>query len=150
MNLQGRVIGINTLGIVQAEPGVPAQSVGFAIAIDTAKPIADELISTGHVTYAFLGVGLYPNSPAIAARLNLPSKPGMIVTSLVQDGPSARAGVQQGDVIVAVDGKPITDESTLSRILLSHKPGDKITLTVARGSGQQTITVTLGMAPPAA
>ena len=150
VNLQGRVIGINTLGIVQAEPGVPAQSVGFAIAIDTAKPIADELISTGHVTYAFLGVGLYPNSPAIAARLNLPSKPGMIVTSLVQDGPSARAGVQQGDVIVAVDGKPITDESTLSRILLSHKPGDKITLTVARGSGQQTITVTLGMAPPAA
>lgn len=148
VNLQGQVVGINTLAAVQAEPGVPAQSVGFAIAIDTAKPIADELITTGHVTYAFLGVGLYPNSPAIAARFNLPSKPGMIVTSLVPDGPSAQAGVQQGDVIVAVDGKAITDESTLSRILLSHKPGDKVTLTLARGTGQQTVTVTLGTAPP--
>ncbi|MGH2460210.1 MAG: S1C family serine protease [Chloroflexota bacterium] len=147
VNLKGQVVGINTLAVVQAEPGVPAQSVGFAIAIDTAKPIADELIATGHVTYAFLGVGLYPNSPAFAARFNLPSKPGMIVTDLVPNGPSAQAGVQQGDVITAIEGKPITDESTLSRILLGHKPGDKVSLTVARGSGQQTLTVTLGTAP---
>lgn len=148
VNLQGQVIGINTLAAVQAEPGVPAQAIGFAIAINTAKPIADELISTGHVTYAYLGVNLYPNSPAIAQRLGIPNKTGMIVVQVIPNGPSAQAGLRQGDVIVAADGHQITDESEISRVLFSKKPGDQLKLTVARGTGEQTVTVTLGAAPP--
>jgi len=148
VNLQGQVVGINTLARVQAEPGVPAQAVGFAIAINTAKPIADELVKTGRVTYAYLGVGLYQNSPALADRFGLPNKPGMIVTQVVPNGPAAQAGVKQGDVIAAAGGHPLADESELSRVLLAHHPGDKLPLTIARASQELTITVTLGTAPP--
>ncbi len=148
VDLNGQVIGINTLAIVQAESGVPAQSVGFAIAINTAKPIADELIRTGRVAYAYLGIGTYPNSPALAARFQLPDRPGMIVTALDPNGPAAKAGVREGDVIVAADGHALTDESELYRVLRSHRPGDTMTLTIARGTGETTIDVTLGTAPP--
>jgi S1-C subfamily serine protease len=147
INLQGEVIGINTLAIVQAEPGVPAQSLGFAIAINTAKPIADEIIRTGRVTYAYLGVGLYPNSPAVALRFGLPNRPGMIITQIDPNGPAAAAGLQVGDVITAADGKALTDESVIYRVLQAHRPGDHMTLTVARGSTERTVTVTLGVAP---
>lgn len=147
VNLQGEVIGINTLGVVQAEPGVPAQSVGFAIAIDTAKPIADEIVKSGHVTYAYLGVSVYPNSPAIAVRFNLPNQPGMIVTDLDPAGPAAHAGVKADDVIVSADSHKLSDPSELYRVLQAHKPGDKISISVARGSQSQTMSVTLGTAP---
>jgi S1-C subfamily serine protease len=144
VNLQGQVVGINTLAATQAEPGVPAQAVGFAIAINTAKPIADELIKTGHVTYPYLGIAVYPNSPAIAARFGFPDKPGMIVTQIDPTGPAAQAGVQVNDVITAVDGHALRDESEIYRVLQAHKPGDKVTLSIARGTQQLTLTVTLG------
>ncbi len=147
VDLEGKVIGINTLAAVQAEPGVQAENIGFAIAINTAKAIADEIIRTGHVTYAYLGVSLYPNSPALAARFNLPRRPGEIIVSIDPSSPAARAGLRRGDVIVAVDGHALNDESEFSRILQSHRPGDQITLTIARGSSEVTVKVTLGTAP---
>ena len=147
IDLKGQVIGINTLAAVQAEPGVPAQAVGFAIAINTAKPIADELIKSGKVTYPYLGIGAYPNSPAIAAQFNLSDKPGMIVTQVVPNGPAAQAGVQANDVITAIDGHPLTDESEIYRVLQVHKPGDKVTLAIARGNQTLNLTVTLGSQP---
>jgi serine protease Do len=149
VDLQGQVIGINTLAATQAEPGVPAQAVGFAIAINTARPIADEIIKTGHVTYAYLGVGLYPNSPAIAERFGLPPKTGMIVTQLDPTGPAARAGVKVGDVITSAGGHPLTDPSELYRVLQSLRPGDKLSLTVARGQQELNISVVLAAAPAA-
>ncbi len=148
LNLAGEVIGINTLGAVQAEPGVQAQAVGFAIAINTAKPIADEIVRTGRVTYPYLGVSVYPNSPAIAARFGLPNQVGMIVTDVDPNGPAARAGINPNDVIVSADNRQLTDESELYRILQGHKPGDRMSLVVARGDqAPQTVTVTLGTAP---
>ncbi len=147
VNLRGEVVGINTLAIVQSESGIPAQALGFAIAINTAKPIADELIRTGRVTYPYLGIGVYPNSPALAARFGFPDKPGMIITQLDPNGPAAKAGLRTDDVIVAADGHPLSDQSELYRVLQTHHPGDKVTLTVARGSRELTFSVTLGTAP---
>ena len=147
VDLQGQVIGINTLAAVQAEPGVPAQAVGFAIAINTAKPIAEELIKDGKVTYPYLGIGAYPNSPAIAAQFNLPDKPGMIVTQVVPNGPAAQAGVKANDVITAIDGHPLTDDSEIYRVLQLHKPGDTVTLSIVRGNQTLNLTVTLGSQP---
>lgn len=147
VNLDGQVVGINTLAIIQAEQGVPAQAVNFAIAINTAKPIADELIRTGQVTYAYLGVSVFPNDPALASRFNLPNKPGMIVTDLDANGPAAKAGLRAGDVITEVDGHALKDPSELFRVLAAHKPGDTIRITVARGNQTLQFTVTLGTAP---
>jgi S1-C subfamily serine protease len=147
VNLNGQVIGINTLVAGEAEPGVSAQGIGFAIAIDTAKPIADQLVSTGHAVHPFLGIAYGPLTPSLAARLGVNTTSGVVVGQVAPGSPAASAGIQPGDVITAVDGQSLDSESALAETLSRHNPGDTATLTIARGGQQQTIQVTLGTAP---
>ena len=150
VDLNGKVVGINTLAAGQSEPGGPqAEGIGFAIAINTAKKIADTLMTQGHIDYAYLGVDITTNSPALAQRFGLPNVPGVVVLDLPGGSPSGAAGIQAKDVITAIDGHAITDTSTLSLTLQSYKPGDKITLTWVQASNGQTVSkpVTLGQAP---
>ena len=147
VNLNGQVIGINTLVATQAEPGVSAQGIGFAIAIDTAKPIADQLVATGHAVHPYLGIAYGPLTPSLAVRLGVNTDNGFVVGQVAPGSPAASAGLQPGDVITAVDGQPLDSESALAENLNQHKPGDSITLTVIRGGQQQNIQVTLGAAP---
>ena len=147
LNLDGEVIGINTLVAGQAEPGVQAQGIGFAIAIDTAKPIADQLVKSGRVVHPFLGVSYAPLNPAISAQLNVNTTDGVVVEDVVENGPSAQAGIQQGDVITAADGQALKGESALAYALNKHKPGDKITLTILRNGQKKDVTVTLAERP---
>lgn len=152
VDLNGDVVGINTLAAGQTAPGGPqAQGIGFAIAINTAKKIAATLILQGHVDYAYLGIDVVTNTPALAAQYGLPSATGVAVVQLPSGSPAAAAGVRSKDVIIAIDSQPITDTSDLSSILASHKPGDKITLTWVQATGNQKVskTVTLGTAPGA-
>jgi S1-C subfamily serine protease len=146
-DLNGNVVGINTLGAGQAEPGVQAQGISFAIAIDTARQIADQLIATGKVDHAFMGVGTVPNSPALARRFGLPDKPGMAVTDVQPGGPAAQAGIQPKDVITGFDGQALQQESDLARDLAARKPGDTATVSIARGDQSLDLKVTLGTAP---
>ena len=147
LNLDGEVIGINTLVAGQAEPGVQAQGIGFAIAIDTAKPIADQLVKSGRVVHPFLGVSYAPLNPAISAQLNVNTTDGVVVEDVVENGPSAQAGIQQGDVITAADGQALKGESALAYALNKHKPGDKVTLTILRNGQKKDVTVTLAERP---
>ena len=147
LNLQGEVVGINTLGAGQAEPGVQSQGISFAIAINTAKGVADQLIRTGKVVHADLGAITVPNTPALAARFGLAQQPGMIVVDVTPDGPAAQAGLQPKDVIVAVDGAPLSSESDLARVLASHQPGDIVTVSLATVGATRDAKVTLGIAP---
>jgi serine protease Do len=147
VNLQGEVVGISTLGSGQTSSGVQPQGIGFAIAINTAKPIADALIQSGHVPYPYLGVQLYPNSPSLAVHFQLPARPGMIVVQVEPQGPAEKAGIRLDDLIVAADGKALTDESEFYRVLQTHRPGDQLPLTVARGDQELTLTISLGTAP---
>jgi len=147
VNLNGQVIGINTLVATQAEPGVFAQGIGFAIAIDTAKPIADELVATGHAAHPYLGIAYGPLTPSLAVRLGVNTANGFVVGQVAPGSPAASAGIQPGDVIIAVDGRPLDSESALAENLNQHKPGDPVTLTVIRNGQQQSIQVTLGAAP---
>jgi S1-C subfamily serine protease len=147
VNLNGQVIGINTLVATQAEPGVSAQGIGFAIAIDTAKPIADQLVTTGHAVHPYLGIAYGPLTPSLAVRLGVNTDNGFVVGQVAPGSPAASAGIQPGDVIIAVDGQPLDSESALAQNLNQHKPGDSITLTVIRNGQQQSIQVTLGAAP---
>ncbi len=148
VNLQGQVIGINTLVAGMAEPGVQAQGIGFAIAMNTAKPIADELVATGHAVHPFLGVNYSALTPTQAARLGIPSNTqGILIASVVPNSPAAQAGLQARDVVTAVEGQKITDESTLGKVLFARKPGDTVTLTVLRGGQSMDIKATLGTRP---
>jgi S1-C subfamily serine protease len=146
-NLQGQVIGINTLVATQAEPGVQAQGIGFAIAIATAKPIADELVSIGHAVHPYLGIQYGVLTPGLARQLGANAQNGVVILAVQPGSPAAQAGLRPRDVITAADGQQLTDESSLAQILSQHQPGDTITLTVIRGGQQMSVQVTLGQAP---
>jgi len=147
VNLDGQVIGINTLVAGQAEPGVQAQGIGFAIAISTAKPIADELVSTGRATHPFVGIQYGLLTPSLAAQLGISAQGGIVIGAVQPGSPAATAGLQPGDVITAIDGQQIADESTLAQVLSTHKPGDTVSLSVERGGSQQNVQLTLGDTP---
>jgi S1-C subfamily serine protease len=147
IDLQGDVIGINTLVAGQAEPGVQAQGIGFAISIATAKAIADQLVATGHAIHPFLGVQTVPLNPAIASRLRTTAKSGVVVVSVGPGTPAAAAGLQPRDIIMAIDGAAVADDSTFAKIINSHKPGDTIDLTVVRGEQTIHVKATLGERP---
>jgi serine protease Do len=143
----GEVVGINTLVATQAEPGVAAQNIGFAIAINTVKPIADELVANGKVVHPFLGVSYVPLTPALAAQLNSSEKQGAIITQVAPGSPADAAGLKARDIVTKLDGKALDTESALAEGLNGHKPGDKVTLTVVRDGKSEEMSVTLGTAP---
>lgn len=157
VDMQGQVIGINTLAAGQAEPGVQAQGIGFAISVNQAKQIAQQLVASGKVSHPFLGISYQPLTPALAAQLKLDAtqaKQSGAVTMQVQSGsPAAQAGIKRGDIILAIDGQKLTSESALGQILNTHKPGDHVKLEVvtpgATGGNNQsrTVDVTLSERP---
>lgn len=147
VNLDGQVIGINTLVAGQAEPGVQAQGIGFAIGINTAKPIADQLVATGKVIHPYLGISYIPLNPAISAQLGIQAREGVVVARIVRGSPAAAAGLRSEDVITKIDNTSLEGESALAQIISDHKPGDKLTLTVLRGPQNLSVEVTLGEMP---
>jgi len=144
VNLAGQVVGISTLVAGQAEPGVPAQGIGFAIATSAARPIADQLASVGHAVHPYIGISYASLNPALAAQLGISLKDGAVLGEVVPGSPAERAGLQVGDVISAIDGQPLVSESTLSQIVDGHKPGDRLALTVTRNAQQLNVTLVLG------
>ncbi|HEX5692981.1 MAG TPA: trypsin-like peptidase domain-containing protein [Roseiflexaceae bacterium] len=143
VNLQGQVIGINTMVAGQAEPGVQAQGIGFAISIATAKPIADQLVASGKVVHPYLGIGSIPLTPVIAQQLGVSAKTGTVVVTVGRGSPAAQAGLQRGDVITAMDGTALMNDSDFAKIINAHKPGDVLTLTIARADKTITAKATL-------
>ncbi len=147
-NLNGEVVGINTLVAGTDPTGMQAQGIGFAISMNTAKPIADELVATGKAIHPFIGISYSGLTPSIARQLGVPaSTKGIFVASVVAGSPAAQAGIQQKDVITQVDNQPIVDESTLGRYLIGKKPGDTITLTIQRGGQSLQVSITLALRP---
>lgn len=141
VNLQGQVIGINTL--VAGE----AQGIGFAIAIATAKPIADQLVSSGHAVHPYIGVQYGALTPGLARQLGVNAQNGIVIGAVATGSPAAQAGLRAGDVLSDIDGQPLVDESSLAQILSHHQPGDSVSLTVLRGSQTLTLQVTLAPSP---
>ncbi len=147
VNLDGQVVGINTLEAGSAEPGVQAQGIGFAIAINTAKKIANEIVLTGHAVHPYVGVEYLPLNPAAAAQLNVTVTHGALIEQVVTGSPAETAGLQKGDIITQIDGKDLTTDSSFAEAVDNHKPGDVVTLTVSRNDQTQQIKVTLGTRP---
>jgi S1-C subfamily serine protease len=142
VDLQGQVVGINTLGAVSAN------TIGFAISIDTAKPIIDQLRQNGHVTRGYLGVAVTSVNSAIQASSKLQSANGVLVGDVQAGGPAATAGVQAGDVIVKIGDTTVKDQGDLQNALtLQYKPGETVPLTITRGGNEQTVQVKLADRP---
>jgi S1-C subfamily serine protease len=153
VDLQGRLIGIPTLGATSPEGGA-ANGIGFAIASDRVKFITDQLVKNGKLTstgQGFIGIRGQDVTPELASAYNLPVDHGVVVTGFVNDAsgksPAQQAGVQTGDIIVAVNGQQVNGNGNLASVLVSQPPGTQVVLTVQRGSSQQNIRVTLGERP---
>ena len=147
VDMQGNLIGIPTLTAIDPEFNTPASGVGFAIPSNRVQFIATQIIDTGKVTHtgrAVLGVRVTDVDANLAAQDNLAVDHGVLISSLVANGPAAQAGLQPGDVIVKIDNKAVNDTSSLGDVLISKSPGDVVSVQVYRGNQVLTVNVKLG------
>src|SRR5712692_1296525 len=156
INTHGQVIGINSA--IYTPSGTTA-GIGFAIPINTAKNIANDLITDGRVHRAFLGVETLPVGGWLSEALDLPVKEGLLVERATKGGPAAAAGIQGGnrvaeagmrriaiggDVIVAIDGQKVAGQLDVNVVLNRKRPGDTVNVSVYRGGKKMDIHVKLG------
>jgi S1-C subfamily serine protease len=147
INSAGQVIGINTA------VSTTAQGLGFAIPIDVARPIMQQALDGEELARPYIGVWYTPINPALAESEDLPVDYGAYIATasgedpIVAGSPAESAGLQPGDVIVAVDGEQLSTEADLSMALLPYAPGDTITLRVLRDNSVREIDLTLGVQP---
>ncbi|OIQ59018.1 serine protease Do-like HtrB [Moorella thermoacetica] len=144
VNLRGEIIGINSVKI--AASGV--EGMGFAIPINDVRPIIDQIITRGYVSHPFLGIyNLQEITPEMAQWYNIPA--GVYVGGVFKDGPAARAGLQVGDVITAVENQKVATYDDIQRLINTKTPGDQVTVTVVRlkSSNPVNYTITLGELP---
>ncbi|HTH70237.1 MAG TPA: trypsin-like peptidase domain-containing protein [Candidatus Saccharimonadales bacterium] len=136
-----QVIGMNTL--VNRQAG--AEGLGFSIASNTVRDIANELITNGKIDRGAIGIGYSLLSPRLAATLSLPAQTqGIIVTQIIAGSGAAQAGLKVNDVITKINDQQIDGTHPISSILLHTRPGDKVKLTIIRDGKQQTVDLTLG------
>jgi serine protease Do len=143
VNSSGQVVGMNTAVIQQSGSGSTAQNLGFAIAVDTIKPIVDQL-RTGHASKAFLGVSSDDNTSSIAQRYGISVDNGAILVQVQPGSAAAAVGLRANDVIVKFDGKDITNAGDLVAGVRAIRPGDKVAVEWVRGSQHLHAAVTLG------
>jgi 2-alkenal reductase len=146
VNLAGQVIGINTLIVRNTNSGDVAEGLGFAIPVNTAQAVAQQIIQKGYFARPFLGISFQPINPDIANRYNLPAQWGVYITAVTSGGPASQVGLQEGDIITKIGDVALDDSHSYVNTLFMFKPGDQITLSVVRGSQQLQVQVTLGEA----
>jgi S1-C subfamily serine protease len=158
MNGHGEVIGINTM--ILSSVGQNA-GIGFAIPINTAKAVLNDLVTLGRVRRPALGVATIPVGPELAEQIGLPVDFGLLIVKVSPGGAAERAGLRGGteraylgnipimlggDLIVAIDGENIKDQQDLAQVMNAHRAGDTVKLTIYRGKQKMDVTVTLGEA----
>ncbi|HEU0318146.1 MAG TPA: trypsin-like peptidase domain-containing protein [Solirubrobacteraceae bacterium] len=155
----GKVIGVNSQ--IETGGGSGSVGIGFAVPIDTAKQVIPQLEHGGTIQRAYLGLTSLTIDGTLGA-LGLPVKAGALVESINSGSPAEKAGIRAGtvssqinggpiqlggDIIVAVDGKPVTAANDLGTLISAHKPGESVTIELIRGTKHQTVTVKLGTRP---
>jgi putative serine protease PepD len=149
VNCAGQLVGIPTAGATA--PSTSGESsggnigLGFAIPVDAATTIANQIISTGRATHSYFGLQTLPIPESAAAQAGVPG--GLFVAGVVANGPAAKAGLQAGDVITTVAGQPASTNVQLQEQTLTKSPGDTVELGYVRDGKQATATVTLEAQP---
>ncbi|WP_410055035.1 S1C family serine protease [Microvirga sp. Mcv34] len=145
-NLSGEVVGVNT---AIYSPSGGSVGIAFAIPASTVEQVVASLKDKGSVTRGFIGVQMQPVTKEIAEAIGLKEPKGALVAEALKDSPAAKAGVQTGDTIVAVDGEPIKEAKDLSRKIANVAPGKSVSLTLWRQGKERTVTLEVGSQPKA-
>jgi serine protease Do len=146
VDLAGEVIGINTLVVRNTNSGDVAEGLGFAIPVNTAQAIAQQIIDKGYFSRPYLGINFQPITPDIATRYNLPTQWGVYIMKVSAGSPASTAGLQQGDIITKVGDVTLDETHSYVNTLFTFKPGDQITLTILRDGKEMPVQITLGEA----
>jgi serine protease Do len=141
VNLDGEVVGINT-AIMSRSGGY--MGVGFAIPVDLARNIADQLIDSGEVIRGFLGIVIQELTPELASSFGLDQKQGILIAQVTEDSPAAEAGLKQGDIIIAYRGEPVTNIGDFRNQVSLTSPGSREQLTIIRDGKRRNFSVTIG------
>lgn len=159
LNSRGEVIGINSL--IATGGSNQSAGIGFAIPINTAKAVINDLITIGRVRRPSLGIRTLPIGPELSQELGLASDYGVLIVQVTPGGSAERAGLKGGnqrayignvpllvggDLIVAIDGDEVGDQQDLANVMNKHKAGDTVTITIFRGKRKMDVKVTLGEA----
>ncbi len=150
VNVDGQVVGINT-AILSGEGGMGGEGgfigVGFAIPINMAKHVMEDLIKNGKVTRGYLGASIKSLDEGVAHAFNVPDTSGAIIEDVAAGGPAAKAGLKNGDVVRKYNGQPVGDSGQLIAMVTETNPGATVKLDILRGGQPMTIQVTLGERP---
>ncbi len=137
LNMKGEVIGINTAIVPNG------QGIGFAIPVNTAKPLIPQLEENGEVTRGYLGVNIQSVTPDLSKAMKLEQETGVLVADVVSGGPADKAGIKAGDVIVKFDGKPVRDSHDLPMMVAGTKIGSDVPLVVVRNGKELKISAVI-------
>ncbi|HQN43321.1 MAG TPA: PDZ domain-containing protein, partial [Anaerolineaceae bacterium] len=143
VNLAGEVIGINTMIVRSSSNGTVAEGLGFAIPVNTARAVAEQIIQKGYFARPKIGISWQFVTPALAARYGLPVAWGAYVTDVQANSPAQRAGLKEGDIITQFDDITLDDTQPFINTLFTYNPGDTVTLTVMRGNTEMHVDLTL-------
>jgi serine protease Do len=144
VSANGALIGINTAIFTQSGGYM---GIGFAVPVNMARQVMDQLVTRGRLSRGYLGVTVQELTPAVARGLGLTATKGILVADVASDGPAAKAGVQRGDVIRAIDGKPVEDVGHFRNHVASAEPGTRARLALLREGREQMVEVTIGEVP---
>ncbi|MGQ4810101.1 Periplasmic serine endoprotease DegP [Candidatus Entotheonellaceae bacterium PAL068K] len=140
-NMRGEVVGINTAILPYG------RGIGFAIPVNTARPLIPQLVASGKVTRGYLGVSIQSLTPALTKALNLQDRKGALVADVVPNGPAAEAGLQRGDVIVRLDQMTVDSAQELPTMVANQTVGEKVSITVVRQGKEHNLSLTIGTYP---
>ena len=154
IDLSGNLVGINTAVLRGASlgGGISVEGIGFAIDGETAQQVSQQLIELGRVRWAWMGVFLADLVPEVAAEVGLPIRQGVIIQTTVVDGPSDRAGILAGDIVMSIGGHDVATVSDLTRLLKQEfSAGQEVEVEVFRTANgtnvRETLTLELGEHP---
>lgn len=142
LDSRGRVIGINTL-VLRGSPDIAAVGLNFAVPINLASDLANQLLTTGRIRRTFLGVSYADVEPEMARQFGIPVQRGIILQQVVAGSPAAQAGLRRGDIITRLDNVAIEGGGDLRRALRERQPGTEVTLSGVRPDGPFTVRTRL-------
>jgi serine protease Do len=140
-NMKGEVVGINTAIIPQG------QGIGFAIPVNTAKPLIPQLITKGEVTRGYLGVSIQNITPDLAKAMNVEDREGALVADVTPGSPADESGLERGDIITAFNGKAVKDSHHLPAMVAATPVDKEVTVTVLRDGKERQLSVKVGKLP---
>ena len=142
----GQLIGINT-AIYSRNPGGASLGIGFAIPASTVKQVLEQIVETGQVTRGWIGVGAQDMTQELSESFKLPEIRGALITEVYRGTPAEKAGMKLGDILVAVEGVPVTDSATMLNVVAALHPGREATLKVVRARVETDLKVVVGRRP---